>query len=147
MSGIAAARWLASLAPPRRTPTTGAAERGARAREQRRGRRLGVHARPQAHQLGLERDAADLARDRVEHAEDRGVVVGAQVADELAAAGHDVERVAGVQHGGHRGEAVRAVGRVAGRDRLRGGGEREQRVAAAVGRRAGVRGAARARAP
>ena len=75
------------------------------------------------------------------------VGVRAQVADQLAAAGDDVERVAGVQHGRHRGQAVGAVGRVARGDGLRGGGEREQRVAAAVGRRAGVRGAARARGP
>ena len=60
--------------------------------------------------------------------------------------GHDVERVAGVQHGRHRGQVIGAVRRVARRDRLRGAGERQQRVAAAVGRRARVRGAALARA-
>ena len=68
-------------------------------------------------------------------------VVGAQVAVELAAAGHDVEGVAGVQDGRHRREPVRPVRVVVAGDRLGGGGEREQRVAPAVGRRAGVRGA------
>ena len=55
---------------------------------------------------------------------------------------HDVERLARVQHGGDGGQAVRPVGVVAARDRLGGRGEREQRVAPAVGRGARVRGAA-----
>ena len=93
-------------------------------------------------------DAADLGRDRRRaRASIASSVVGAQVADQLAGAGDDVERVAGVQHGRHGGQVVGAVGVVAAGDGLRGGGEREQRVAAAVGRRAGVGGAAARRRP
>ena len=67
-----------------------------------------------------------------------------EVAEQLAAAGDDVEGVAGVQDGR---TAVSARGRAGrgGGDRLGGRGEGEQRVAAVVGRRARVRGAARAR--
>ena len=90
----------------------------------------------------MQRRAADLGGQRRDHALERGGVVGAHVADELAGAGDDVERVAGVHDGRHGGQVVGAVGVVAAGDRLGGGGEREQRVAPAVGGRAGVGGAA-----
>ena len=147
VSGITEARWLASLAPPRRTPVTARPSAALARSSSGTVAASRVHPRPQPHQLGVQRDAADLGGDRLGHALDRGVVVGAQVADELAAAGDDVERVAGVQDGRHGGEPVGAVRRVARGDRLGGGGEREQRVAAAVGRRARVRRAALRVAP
>ena len=92
----------------------------------------------------MQRHPADLGGDRREDPLDRVEVVGAQVAEQLAARGHDVERVAGAQDGRHGGQVRRAVRVVLGGDDLGGAREREQRVAAAVGRRARV-GAAPAR--
>ena len=143
--GIVAAKWLASDAPPRAAAATRRPSALARALEQRRRGHLGVHARPAADQLRLQVRAADLGRDVLEHGLDRVQLVRAQVAEQLARAGDDVERVAGAQHGRHGGQPRRAGRVVAGGDGLGGGGEREQRVAAAVGRRAGVRAAAVAR--
>ena len=141
MSGIAAAKWLASLAPPRRTPTTGrpsAAPRGPAAAPSPAAELIPGQSRISS---GSSVDAADLARERLEHVEDRGVGVGAQVARQLPAAGHDVERLARVQHGRHGGQVVRPVRLVARGDGLRRGGEREQRVAPAIRRRARMGGA------
>ena len=88
MTGIVAAKWLASLTRRRaRRARSARPERLARALEHRRRRLLGVHARPAADQLGVQPDAVDLGGDRVEHALDRLEVVGAHVAEELAAAG------------------------------------------------------------
>ena len=62
VSGIVAAKWLASLAPPRARGTIGRPSSCSGGRKQRRGRRLRVHRRPDALHHRLERDAADLRR-------------------------------------------------------------------------------------
>ena len=142
MTGIAEAKWLASLAPPREAVRSGRPSAAAARSSTGATAVLGVHPRPAADQLGVQLGAADLGRDRGEHALDRVELVGAAVAEQLAAAGHDVERLAGVEDRRDGGQAVGAGGVVAGGDGLGGGGERQQRVAPAVGRRAGVGGAA-----
>ena len=145
MTGIAAAKWLASLAPPRETPRTGRPS-AALARSST-GATAASECIPGQRRISsrVERDAADVGRDRGEHRLDRVELVGAAVAEQLAGAGHDVERVARADDRRHGREAVRAGRVVAGGDGLRGRREREQRVAAAVRRRAGMRGPARAR--
>ena len=145
MTGMAAAKWLASLAPPREAAWIGrpsAAEASASTPATACSECMPGQRRISS---GLERDAADLARDRGADRLDRVELVGAAVAEQLAGARHDVEGLAGAQDGRHRGEVGGAVRVVLGGDGLGGRGEREQRVAAAVGRRARVRGAALAR--
>src|SRR3954452_16900763 len=75
VSGIEGAKWLASLAPPRRAPTIGGAvaplacssrpaDRPARLLEQTAGPLARVHARPLAHERRAQPRAADLGRHR-----------------------------------------------------------------------------------
>ena len=99
VAGAAAAR--ADDRPP---------ERAGRRLEQRRGGLARVHPRPLAHELGLQARAAELRRERLQDAVEGVEAVGAQVADQLADAGHDVEGVADVEHRRHRGEALGARG-------------------------------------
>ena len=132
--GIVAAKWLASLAPPRRAATIAAPERSlARSSS---GAVASSDCMPGQRRISSACSVAPptSAGMCVEHALDRVEVVGAQVAEELAGAGDDVERVAGADHGRHRGQVRGTVRVVLRRDGLRGGGEREQRVAAAVRR-------------
>ena len=142
MSGMRLAKWLASLAPPRSEPTIGRPSSAAAAGSSSRVRLARVHARPGAHELRVEAHAGELGRHRGEHVGERVEAVGAQVADQLAVGGHDVEGLAGVQHGRHRGQVVGALGIGLLGDELGDVREREQGAAALVRRRAGVRGAA-----
>ena len=86
VSGTAWAMWLASLAPPRSEATSGRPSRVAASLEHPRGLGTGVHARPGAHERGLDRHPVELARHRREHRLEGGQVVRAQVADEPALA-------------------------------------------------------------
>ena len=124
--GIVAAKWLASEAPPREAGATGG--RAARRRlEHRRHRRLGVHARPAADQLGVEADVVDGRGMRVEHAPRSRR--GRRRARRRRARPRrdDVERVAAAHDGGDRGQVRLAVRVVPGRDDL--GGRRRARAA------------------
>ncbi len=95
-----------------------------------------VHPRPAADQSPVEVDPVDARRDHLDHRLERLEPLAAQVADELAFGGDDVEGVPGAHDGGHRGQPV-AAGRVRARgDQARGLAEREQRVAALLRRRA-----------
>ena len=103
-----------------------------------------VHPRPLAHERRVQARAADLVRHRRRgRASKASRRVGAHVADELAAVGHDVERVARADDGRHDGEARRAR---AGSWRAATAWAAPARASSALmpscGRRARVRGAA-----
>ena len=147
VTGIVAAKWLASLAPPRARGHDRAPERRARAREQP-ARSPSSECMPGQRRISSasSRTPVVLGRDRVEHRLDRVELVGAQVAEELAAAGHDVERVAGAQDGRHGGQVRRAVGVVARRRRpARPRPSASSALRPRSGRGAGVRASGRAR--
>ena len=80
-----------------------------------------------------------MADDLVEGRE----LVGAQVAEQLAVGGNDVEGLARPDHGGDRGEADRPGGLVPFGHGLRRRGKGQERVRALVGRGARMRGAPR----
>ena len=134
VTGIDAAKWLASLAPPRPAATTlrpsaspvAASSPAVASREsmpgQTRSISVSIRAPPSS--------AGHAGEDGVE----RPVVVGPQVADELALAGHDVEGVARAHDRRDGRQPVVARGSVVRGDELRRLREREQRVDAAVGR-------------
>ena len=132
VTGIAAAKWLASLAPPRAAGDDRAAERGARAREQRRASRSSACIPGQRRiSSASSRTPSSSAGIALEHGLDRVQVVGAHVAEQLAVAGDDVERVAGAQHGRDGGQVRRARRVVAARRRP---GRRRRARAARCGR-------------
>ena len=110
VSGIAGAKWLASLAPPRATPTIRRPSRALGSLEQRRGRRARVHPRPDPlHPSPRARRRRASRAPPPSTVVERLDPVGAQVEDQLAARGHDVERVAGAHHGRDDAQAVGAV--------------------------------------
>ena len=123
----------ASLAPPRETPRHRPAERAARAREHRADRRLGVHARPAADQLGVEHARRRVGRDRLEHALDRVELVGPQSQNSSPPPGTTLNASPERTTVGTAVRRCRAGRVVAGGDGLRGVGQRQQRVAAAAG--------------
>ena len=109
VTGIVAAKWLASLAPPRAPRRPGGRAPRRRARAPAPSPR-GVHPRPLALHLRA-RSARRRPRrgSRPSTAAQRLEVVGAHVADQLAAAGDDVERVAGAHDRRDGGQPVGAV--------------------------------------
>src|SRR3954471_23885094 len=155
VNGIEGAKWLAALGPPRGAGAVGravgapapAAARGddgtadgrARPLEELDRRLARVHARPLAHEHRLDAGPADLLGASAGDGAQRLERVATHVGHELAAVGHDVERVAGADDGRHDGETLGPVRVVALGERLRGAGEREQRVDPAVRRGARVR--------
>ena len=77
---VARVAGAAALGATSGRPSSSWAGPSSRARDQL----AGVHARPAAHELGLELDPVDARRDRGEHRLERRQPVGAQVADQLA---------------------------------------------------------------
>ena len=94
-----------------------AAEPLARLGEHVRGGVARVEARPRAHHRRLEPHLVELGRQRGEDGVERLQPVGAQVAQQLALGGHDVEGVARAQDRRHRGEPVGSGGVVVARPR------------------------------
>ena len=140
--GTVAAKWLAS----RRAAAGGGDDRRPSAALARSSSgavaRLGVHARPAADQLRLE---ARRRRARRGCASSTSSIASSSSARRSQNSspwpGTTLNASPERMHGRDGGQVRRAVGVVARGDRLGGRGEREQRVAAAVGRRARVRGA------
>ena len=98
-----------------------------------------VHPRPAPDELRLQVHAVDRRRDDPGHALERLESLAAQVADQLALGGDDVERVAGADDRGDGREPVGPGGVGARGDEPGGLAEREQRVAALLRRGARVR--------
>jgi hypothetical protein len=107
--------------------------------EQVASRVAGVHAGPLTDELRFEARAAHLAGERLDHAREGVQTLRAQVAEEVAARGHDVERLARVHDRRDRAETIVSGRVVRGGDALRGRRQRQQGVAPLVGRGAGVR--------
>ena len=94
MTGIVAAKWLASLAPPRCAPMTGRPSAAPAAASVSAAASRASMPGPFALHLRVDPRPADLVRDRGEHLAQRLEPVGAHVADELAGGRDDVERLA-----------------------------------------------------
>jgi hypothetical protein len=95
--------------PAARHARDGAAEPLRRARQEVPGDRGGVHPRPFALHPRLQGDAVDLVAHRRLHRVKGRQTPGAQIEDELARGGHDVE---GVTRAHHRGDDAELVGSV-----------------------------------
>ena len=101
VSGIEAAKWLASEAPPRGTPTIGLPRAPRRTLQHRCGRRDRIHPGPLPAHPRVQLDLVELRRNTREHRRERLQPLGAHVADQLAGGGHDIERGSGAHHGRH----------------------------------------------
>ena len=135
VSGMPAAKWLASLAPPRERGHDRPAQPLCRAPQQPLGRPFGVHRRPEPLKTASSVTSPMLRRHRREHRLERAArSLGTHVEHELAGGRHDVDRVTG---GMIVGTTVRRSGpsgssRPATLERRL--GERQQRVRAEVRR-------------
>ncbi len=142
VSGIVAAKWLASLAPPRWAAMTGRPSSSpARSSSGAVAARASIPGHSRARRsvsVAPPTSAGTAPSTRGEGVE----AIGAHVGDQPPGGGDDVERVAAAHDGRDGGQAIGAARVVLGGDGLGGGREREQRVEALVGRRARVRAAA-----